>query len=126
MITLLAVLLTVLFSSPDDKPSTIGQWSHELPVNFVTAAAKELDGTSGTAEYGPPYNHNSEGQHQAWFLRPQKWLGVSHPINTANDFVINPLETVPANPALQSAVAEYQAAPEKTQKGMGRSLRQAA
>jgi hypothetical protein len=118
VIALLAILLSILFSSPDDKPSTIAQWSRELPVNFVTAAAKELDGTSPTAEYGPPYNHNGEGQHAA-FLHPQKWLGVSHPINTANDFVIDPLKTVPANPALQSAVAEYQAAPEKTQKAWG-------
>jgi len=112
VITLLAVLLTILLSSPDDKPSTIGQWSHELPVNFMTAAAMQLDGTSGTATYGPPYNHNGEGQHAA-FLYPQKWLGVSHPINAAEDFVIKPLETVPNDPALQAAVAEYKAAPEK-------------
>ena len=45
VITLLAVLFTVLFSSPDDKPSTIAQWSREMPANFVTAAAKELSGT---------------------------------------------------------------------------------
>jgi hypothetical protein len=57
VIALLAVVLAVLFSSPDEKPSTIAQWSKQLPVNFVTTAAKELDGTSGTAEYGPPYNH---------------------------------------------------------------------
>jgi hypothetical protein len=118
VITLLAVLLTVLFSSPDDKPSTIAQWSREMPVNFVAAAAKELDGTSATAEYGPPYNHNGEGQHAA-FLHPQKWLGVSHPINTADDFVIEPLKTVPGNPVLKGAVAAYQAAPAKTQKVWG-------
>ncbi len=118
VITLLAIVLSVLFSSPDDKPSTIAQWSRELPVNFVTAATQELDGTSGTAEYGPPYNHNGTGQH-AWFLRPQKWLGVSHPINTANDFVIDPLKTVPDNPTLQSAVAAYQAAPQQTRKAWG-------
>jgi hypothetical protein len=118
VITLLAVGFTVLFSSPDDKPSTIAQWSRELPVNFATAATKELDGTSGTAEYGPPYNHNGEGQH-AWFLHPQKWLGVSHPIDTEKDFVIGPLETVPNDPALQSAVAMYQAAPEKAKKEWG-------
>jgi hypothetical protein len=118
VIALLAVVLTVLFSSPDEKPSTIAQWSRQLPVNFTTAAAKELDGTSGTAEYGPPYNHNSEGQHAA-FLYPQKWLGVSHPIDTANAFVIDPLKTVAPNPALQSAIAQYQAAPEKTQKAWG-------
>ena len=115
VITLLAVLLTVLFSSPDEPPSTVAQWSRAVPVNFVTAATKELDGTSPTAEYGPPYNHNGEGQ-QAWFLRPQKWLGVSHPINTANDFVIGPLRTVPNDQTLQTAIAQYQTAPAKTQK----------
>ncbi|MGO9320119.1 MAG: hypothetical protein ACLQBY_04845 [Solirubrobacteraceae bacterium] len=118
VITLLTIVLVVLFSSPDDKPSTIAQWSNQLPVNFVTAAATELDGTSGTATYGPPYNHNGEGQHAA-FIHLQKWLGVSHPINTANDYVIDPLKTIPNDPALDSAIAEYQAAPEKTQKAWG-------
>jgi hypothetical protein len=112
----LAVLLTVLFSSPDDRPSTVAQWSRQLPVDFETAAVAELGGTSGTAEYGPPYNHNGEGQHAA-FLYPQKWLGVSHPINTADDYVINPLKTITANPALQSSIAAYQSASSKTQAG---------
>jgi hypothetical protein len=116
VLTLLAVLLTVLFSSPDDRPSTIAQWSRQTPADFVTTANKELGGTSATAEYGPPYNHNGQGQHAA-FLYPQKWLGVSHPINTANDFVLDPLKTIPANPALQSAITSYQAAPAKTQTG---------
>ena len=116
MIALLAVLLTVLFSSPDEKPSTIGQWSHELPADFATTAATELAGTSGTAEYGPPYNHNSGRVQHFLFLHPQRWLGVSHPINTAEDYVIKPLETIPNDPALQSALAEYKAAPEKQKK----------
>jgi hypothetical protein len=116
VITLLAVLLTVLLSSPDDKPSTISRWSHDLPADFVTAATKELAGTSPTAEYGPPYNHNKGSVQHFLFLHPQRWLGVSHPVNTANDFVINPLKTIPNDPALKSAIAQYQAAPEKTQK----------
>ena len=41
---------------------------------------------------------------------------MSHPINTANDFVIGPLRTVPNDQALQTAIAQYQTAPEKTQK----------
>jgi hypothetical protein len=118
VITLLAVLLTILFSSPDDSPSTIAQWSRQKPADFVTAAVGQLDGTSGTAGYGPPYNHNADGQHAA-FIYLQKWLGVSHPIDTEKDFVIDPLRTVPGNPALQSAVSEYVAAPEKTKKEWG-------
>jgi hypothetical protein len=120
VIALLAVLLTVLFSSPDDKPSTVAQWSRQMPVDFVSTATAELNGTSGTAEYGPPYNHNGSGQHIA-FVELQKWLGVSHPIDTAKDFVINPLRSVPGAPALGSAIASYQAAPAKTQEGWSKA-----
>jgi hypothetical protein len=116
VITLLAVLLTILLSSPDDKPSTIAQWSHELPADFATTAATELAEKSGTAEYGPPYNHNSGSVQHFLLLHPQRWLGVSHPINTADDYVIKPLETIPNDPALRSALAEYKAAPEKQKK----------
>jgi hypothetical protein len=110
----LAVVLTILFSSPDDPPSTIQQWSRTDPVDFVTTATTELDGSSGTGGYGPPYNHNSDGQHIA-FIHLAKWLGVSHPIDTARDFVLAPLHSLTQQPALQSAVATYQAAPAKTQ-----------
>jgi hypothetical protein len=110
----LTLTLTILFSSPDDPPSTIKQWSRTDPVDFVSTATTELDGTSATGGYGPPYNHNGNGQN-LWFLHPQKWLGVSHPIDTANDFVITPLRSIPGQSALQSAVSTYQAAPAKTQ-----------
>src|SRR6202034_1130651 len=50
VIAILAIVLSVLFSSPDEKPSTIAQWSKQLPINFVTTAVSELDGKSGTAE----------------------------------------------------------------------------
>ena len=90
-----------------------------MPINFVATAAKELDGTSDTAEYGPPYNHNSGSVQHFLFLHPQRWLGVSHPIDTAEDYVIGPLETVPGDPALRSALAEYRAAPEETRKAWG-------
>jgi hypothetical protein len=109
VVTLLAVSLTILFSSPDDRPSTIGQWSRQDPINFLETAVRELGGTSDTAEYGPPYNHNGDGQHAA-FLDPQKWLGVSHPVDTAQDFVIGPLRMIP-DPLLQGEVSEYEGAP---------------
>ena len=113
--TLLAVVLTILLSSPDDKPSTIAQWSRQLPADFTKTAVSELAGTSGTAEYGPPYNHAAEGQHAA-FLKPQEWLGVSHPIDTANAYVLEPLQTISGDPALKSAIAAYNAAPAKQRK----------
>ncbi|MDQ2759905.1 MAG: hypothetical protein M3Y17_05580 [Actinomycetota bacterium] len=110
----LAVALTILFSSPDDAPSTIQQWSRTDPVDFVTTATTELDGSSTTGGYGPPYNHNSDGQH-IWFIHLQKWLGVSHPIDTATDFVLAPLRSITGQPALQGAISTYQAAPAQSQ-----------
>ncbi|HEY5188577.1 MAG TPA: hypothetical protein VII87_06040, partial [Solirubrobacteraceae bacterium] len=110
----LAVVLTILFSSPDDKPTTVQQWARSTPADFVTTAVTELDGSSGTGGYGPPYNHNADGQHIA-FLYPQKWLGVSHPIDTAADYVINPLREINGEPVTQAAVSAYLAAPAKLQ-----------
>jgi len=114
-VLLITVVLTILFSSPDEPSSTIKSWSRTDPVDFVTTAVTQLDGTSGTATYGPPYNHNSDGQHMA-FLYPQKWLGVSHPIDTAQDFVLAPLQSITTGqPALKVALALYNAAPAKVQ-----------
>ena len=114
VVLLLAVVLTIVFSSPDEKSSTVKSWSRSDPVDFVTTAASELDGTSGTATYGPPYNHNSDGQHMA-FIHLQKWLGVSHPINAPQDFVLGPLGSITGQPALKAALAVYNAAPPKVQ-----------
>ena len=110
----IAVVLTILFSSPDDPPSTIKNWSRTDPVDFVTTAVAELDGSSATAGYGPPYNHNDNGQ-QIWFIHLQKWLGVGHPINTTTDFVLDPLRSIPADPALTSAISTYTSASSDTQ-----------
>jgi hypothetical protein len=107
VVTSLAVLLTLLFSSPDEKSSTIAQWSRRMPVSFLTAATRELYNASATAEYGPPYNHNGDGQHAA-FLHPQKWLGVSNPIDTAEDYVLGPLRALSSDRTLQGEIADYE------------------
>ena len=111
----IVVVLSVLFSSPDERPSTIAQWSQQMPLDFVQTASTELDGTSATATYGPPYNNASGSvQHEA-FIHLQQWLGVSHPIDAPLDFVIAPLRQVPDQPALTAALAAYQHAPAVTQ-----------
>jgi hypothetical protein len=49
-------------------------------------------------------------------LHPQRWLGVSHPIDTEREFVLDPLHQVTPAPAIEAALARYEAAPEKQQK----------
>jgi hypothetical protein len=110
VITALALILTILFSSPDAKPSTIAQWARSNPSDFLTTAVAELDGSSDTAGYGPPYNRAPGGQKIGPF-HSQRWLGVTEPIDTARDFVLNPLATSPGGPALKQALSSYESAP---------------
>jgi hypothetical protein len=117
VVTLLAVVLTVLFSSPDDPPTTIQSWAQADPSDFVATATTELAGTSELAEYGPPYNHTPEATQKIGPLDLQSTPGVRIPIDTAKDFVLEPLSEIPANPRLKRALAAYQAAPPALQEG---------
>ena len=92
MVSILTVLLAGLFSSPDEPQLTFQGWASSAPDNFYATAVQELAGTSGSAGYGPPYNTAGEGI-AVGPLAPQKWFGVTHPVDAANDFVITPLRT---------------------------------
>jgi hypothetical protein len=115
VVTLLAVIFAVLFSSPDIRSLTMKSWSRANPNDFVATALSELDKTSGTATYGPPYNHTSGAAQHLWFIDLQTWLGVAHPINTSEDYVLAPLRAIPGQPALQTALSTYTAASVKQQ-----------
>ena len=110
VVAILVVGLAVVFSSPDETPVTVKSWSTSDPVDFAQTAITELDGTSGTATYGPPYNSTPGSSQSIGPFSPESWLGVHHPIDTANDYVIDPLRTLPNSPKLQAAVNEYTSA----------------
>jgi hypothetical protein len=116
-VALLSLLLSALFSSPDVKPVTIAQWATATPSDFVTTAVSELDGTSGTATYGPPYNHvPGAGQNILDGVSIERAFGVQIPINSAKAFVLEPL-SIPARsePQLAAALRTYQSAPQSRQ-----------
>ncbi len=109
-VAVLIVLLAVVFSSPDEPAVTLKTWSVADPVDFAQTAVTELDGTSGTASYGPPYNTTPDsGQHMGFF-EPEQWFGVHQPIDTAQDFVLEPLRTLVYQRATQAAVDHYEGA----------------
>ena len=110
VVIILVTGLAVLFGSPDDKPTTVQSWSKADAAGFAATAMTELDGTSGTATYGPPYNLNGTTAGKLGPLNPAKWLGVHHPIDAAQDYVLGPLSTLPNQPQVQAAVATYKAA----------------
>jgi HSP20 family molecular chaperone IbpA len=101
--------LAGLLSSPDVPPVTVQSWAQVAPADFLGTAAAELDGTSLTATYGPPYNTNGSPQSEGF--APANWFGVTQPINSAQTFVISPLsKTAPVNQPLAAALAVYNAA----------------
>jgi hypothetical protein len=110
VVTILSVILAALFSSPDEKEVTLGQWAKAAPNDFVATAATELDGTSGSATYGAPYTHDKSAAQKIGPLAPQNWPGVTIPINAAQDFVVRPLQGMAATPALTSAVSAWTSA----------------
>jgi hypothetical protein len=105
----LTIGLALIFSSPDDKAVTLQRWATQNPSDFVLTAVTELDGTSTSAGYGPPYNHASDGQ-SIFFLHLQKWAGVRIPVNPPVDFVLHPLSTITGNPVVTAALTQYQGA----------------
>ena len=98
-VSLLTIVLGAVFGSPDEKAMTIQDWAKANPNDVILTATGELSGDSGTAGYGPPYNNASDGQNLLG-IPLQKWAGVTHPIDAANDFVINPLKDVQGDSAL--------------------------
>jgi hypothetical protein len=109
-VSLLTVALAALFSSPDDRPVTLARWANANPADFVGTAVSELDGTSGTATYGAPYTHTPGAGQKLGPLPLQRWAGVTIPVDTAHDFVLDPLRGIPADPALSAALTTYTAA----------------
>ncbi|MBV9093098.1 MAG: cytochrome b N-terminal domain-containing protein [Streptosporangiaceae bacterium] len=110
----LTFVLAGLLSSPDVPPVTVATWAKAAPADFLGTAASELDGTSLTATYGPPYNTN--GTPQSLLFAPANWFGVTQPIDAAQTFVVSPLtQTTPINPAVKAALAVYNAAPASQQ-----------
>ena len=111
VVLLLTLGLAALLSSPDVPPVTIATWARVAPADFLATAASELNGTSETATYGPPYN-NQSGSVQRLLFSPQTIPGVTQPVNAAQDFVLGPLATLAAtDPGVAAPLAAYQAAP---------------
>ena len=108
-VVVLTFVLAAAFSSPDVKPMTIASWAKADPGDFTTTALAELDGSSTTAGYGPPYNSAAQGQKLGPFAIA-KTVGVTHPIDSADAFVLKPLQSVPQSPDVNTALNTWTSA----------------
>ncbi len=109
VVSVLVVGLAVVFSSPDEKGVTIQRWARADANDFVATSTTELDGSSTSAGYGPPYNSNSSGP-KLGPIGLTKLAGVRIPVDPAQDFVVRPLQTVTRDPVLKVALARYRSA----------------
>ncbi|MEI8057156.1 MAG: hypothetical protein WCI29_07100 [Actinomycetes bacterium] len=109
IVAVLTFGLSALFSSPDEPALTFKGWSQSAPDNMYATMVAEMSGSSETAGYGPPYNVNSDGL-SIGPLALQKWFGVTHPIDAAQDFVIAPLQSQQQPDAVTAAVSQWTSA----------------
>jgi hypothetical protein len=110
--SLLVVLLAGLLSSPDVPPLTIKTWATVDQVGFVNTSATELDASSTSAGYGPPYNNGTGSVQQVGPVNWQKLAGITQPVDAAKLFVLGPLAVQARfDPALASALGTYTSAP---------------
>ena len=109
-VSVLTAALAALFSSPDVKQVTLSTWSKAAPTDFLQTAATELDGSSGTATYGAPYTHTAGAAQKIGPISLQHIAGVTHPIDSVNDFVVRPLSGVPGDAALTGALQQWKSA----------------
>ena len=99
--------LAGVLSSPDVPPVTIATWARLAPADFLATAATELNGTSETATYGPPYDSQTANVQRLLFS-PAVITGVTQPVNAAQDFVLGPQATLASSdPAIAAPLAVY-------------------
>jgi len=126
IVGVLIVGFAVIFSSPDEHPVTLKTWTVGNPVDFAQTAITELDGTSGVATYGPPYTSTAGSAQSIGPFSPESWLGVHQPVDTAQDFVIGPLKTLPNRPAVTAAINRYESASASQQAAWNAAYEKAA
>ena len=115
IVILLVFGLASLLSSPDEPAVTVQSWSSVAPSDFLGTTVSELNGTSETSTYGPPYNNGTKNVQKigvSW----QLLTGVHQRIDPAQTFVLDPLSKLGQfNPKLQAALKVYNQASKKQQ-----------
>lgn len=128
IVAVLVVGLSLLFASPDPPSLTMKAWATEAPRDFVATTLSELDGTSASATYGPPYQTSvQDGSTQSLGpISPQTWLGETIPVDPEQDFVVRPLGTVPDRTGLvPKAIESWTSASAEQQKTWAAAYRTA-
>ncbi len=107
IVVAVVIAASIFFGVPERQPLTIKSYASAHPVAFEQMALRALDGKGQIASYGPPYNHGTASLQTPM----QAWVGVIHPVNAANQFILKPLTMASAiNPVISHILATFRAA----------------
>lgn len=107
VILILTMVLSAVFREPVRPALKISQYAQQHPIEFERVAMGDLTGTGTIASYGPPYNNGHTMVQDAL----QQWVGVIHPVNAKQNFVLTPLaDAAHLDPALAHALSRYNSA----------------
>lgn len=116
VVTLLVLGFSIFLSSPDEPPVTIKDVAQQQPQVYVQSELDALDGNSAIAGYGPPYNHGTGSVQYIGPLSLQQLIGVHIPVDTAQDYVLGPLQQVAStSPSVAAPLARFNGASAKQQ-----------
>lgn len=126
IVAILVVAASVLFASPDPPPVTFQEWATEGAKDFTRTTITEIDGTSLSATYGPPYQGTEQNGSTQGFgpLSPEQWFGEAIPIDTWQDFVATPLRSL-GDPAVDAAITRWESAGSEQQERWATAAKQA-
>ncbi len=126
VVAVLAVALSLLFASPDPVPVTFKEWVTQGTKDFARTTLSEIDGTSLSATYGPPYQTTAQNGSTQGFgpLSPEVWFGEAIPIDTWQQFVVAPLRTL-GDPKVDAAIDKWDSADSVTRASWAKATRQA-
>lgn len=109
LVIVVAVVLVAaaLFGVPEAQPLTVQGYANAHPIGFEQVTLRALDGQGRIANYGPPYNHGTGNVESP----VQVALGIWHPVNAAQDFVLKPLTMAAViNPAIRAPLRTFERA----------------
>jgi hypothetical protein len=111
VVAILAIGLSLLFASPDPPSVTFAEWVKSAPKDLARTTVSEINKTSLSATYGPPYQTTAQNGSTQGFgpLSPEQWFGEAIPIDTWTNFVVTPLRTL-GNPDVDAAISTWEAA----------------
>ena len=114
VVAIVAIVLAAVYGSPDYPTITAQSVANDQPVAFLKTTTGILLGNdlSAVADYGPPYTNDPSAAQHLGPIAPANWLGVTDPIDPAQDFVLGPLARVAKINWLYAApLKEFKAAP---------------